>query len=95
MGIAKTSQFAITWRARTLFASSRSKRLRSENVAGATVVHGVGASSVIHTAGPVELSANLPVVSTSVEDQPHVDRLLPILDEMIAASRAGCSRTRS
>jgi uncharacterized protein len=62
------------------------ERLRRENFAGATVVHGVagfGASSVIHTAGLIELSADLPVVIEVVDDQPHVDRLLPILDEMI------------
>lgn len=54
--------------------------------AGATVVHGVagfGASSVIHTAGLIEVSAALPVVIEVVDDQAHVDRLLPILDEMI------------
>jgi PII-like signaling protein len=61
-------------------------RLRSEGFAGATVVHGVagyGASSVIHTASLVELSSDLPVVIEVIDDQAHVDRLLPILDEMI------------
>ena len=62
------------------------ERLRAEGFAGGTVVHGVagfGASSVIHTAGLIELSTDLPVVIEAVEDQAHVDRLLPILDEMI------------
>ena len=62
------------------------ERLRAEGFAGATVVHGVagfGAHSVIHTAGLIELSTDLPVVIEVVEDQAHVDRLLPILDEMI------------
>jgi PII-like signaling protein len=57
-----------------------------EGFAGATVVHGVagfGASSVIHTASLIELSTDLPVVIEVVDDQAHVDRLLPILDEMI------------
>lgn len=61
-------------------------RLRAEGFAGATVVHGVagfGASSVIHTASLLELSADLPVVIEVVDDQAHVDRLLSILDEMI------------
>jgi len=31
----------------------------------------------------IELSTDLPVVIEVVEDQAHVDRLLPILDEMI------------
>jgi PII-like signaling protein len=63
------------------------ERLRKEGFAGATVVHGVagfGASSVIHTASLVELSTDLPVVIEVVDDQSHVDRLLPILDEMIS-----------
>lgn len=62
------------------------ERLRAEGFAGATVIHGVagfGASSVIHTASLVELSSDLPVVVEVVDDQAHVDRLIPILDEMI------------
>ena len=60
--------------------------LRAEAFAGATVVHGVagcGANSVIHTASLIELSADLPVVIEVVDDQAHVDRLIPILDDMI------------
>ena len=62
------------------------ERLRAEGFAGATVVQGVagfGASSIIHTASLIELSTDLPVVIEVVDDQAHVDRLLPILDEMI------------
>lgn len=62
------------------------ERLRKEGFAGATIVHGVagfGANSIIHTASLIELSADLPVVMEVVDDQAHVDRLLPILDEMI------------
>lgn len=61
-------------------------RLCAEGFAGATVIHGVagfGASSVIHTASLVELSADLPVLIEIVEDEAHVERLLPILDEML------------
>ena len=64
------------------------ERLRAEGFAGATVVHGIagfGANSVIHTAGLIELSTDLPVVIEVVDDQAHVDRLLPILDEMITS----------
>ena len=46
-------------------------------------VAGFGASSVIHTAGLLDLSTDLPVVIEVVDDQAHVDRLVPILDEMI------------
>jgi uncharacterized protein len=62
------------------------ERLRREGFAGATVIHGVagfGASSVIHTASLVELSTDLPVLIEVVDDEVHVEKLLPILDEMI------------
>ena len=62
------------------------ERLRREGFAGATVIHGVagfGASSVIHTASLIELSSDLPVLIEVIDDQQHVDKLLPILDEMV------------
>jgi PII-like signaling protein len=62
------------------------ERLRRDGFAGATVIHGVagfGASSVIHTASLVALSSDLPVLIEVVEDDAHVERLLPILDEMV------------
>jgi PII-like signaling protein len=62
------------------------ERLRREGFAGATVIHGVagfGASSVIHTASLVELSTDLPVLIEVIDDEVHVDKLLPILDEMV------------
>lgn len=64
------------------------ERLRREGFAGATVFHGVagfGAASVIHTTHLVDLSADLPVVIEVVDDQERVDKLLPILDEMVTA----------
>src|SRR5918994_6883220 len=72
----------------TPLARAMLERLRAEGFAGATVIHGVagfGASSVIHTASLVELSTDLPVVIEVVDDQAHIDRLLPILDEMITS----------
>jgi len=62
------------------------ERLRREGFAGATVIHGVagyGARSIIHTAHLVDLSGDLPVVIEVVEDDEHVKKLLPILDEML------------
>jgi uncharacterized protein len=62
------------------------ERLRREGFAGATIIHGVagfGASSVIHTASLVELSTDLPVLIEVVDDEAHVEKLLPILDEMV------------
>src|SRR5574342_681205 len=62
------------------------ERLRAEGFAGATVIHGAagfGASSVIHTESLVELSTDLPVLIEVVDDNVHLERLLPILDEML------------
>src|ERR1700741_3957877 len=62
------------------------ERLRREGFAGATVFHGVagfGAHSVIHTAHLVDLSADLPVMIAVVDDDAHIQKLLPILDEMV------------
>jgi hypothetical protein len=62
------------------------ERLRKEGFAGATVFHGVagfGARSVLHTAHLLRLSEDLPVVIEVVDTQDHVDRLIPILDEMV------------
>jgi PII-like signaling protein len=62
------------------------ERLRREGFAGATVWRGLagfGASSVIHTANLVDMSSDLPVIIEVVDDQPHVDKLVLILDEML------------
>src|SRR6266852_3379719 len=62
------------------------ERLRKEGFAGATVFRGVagfGANSVIHTTHLLELSADLPVVIEVVDTDEHVQRLLPVLDEML------------
>src|SRR6185312_15208346 len=75
-----------TWHHTALFVALL-ERVRGEGFAGATVVQGVagfGASSIIPTASLIELSTDLPVVIEVVDDQAHVDRLLPILDEMIS-----------
>lgn len=63
------------------------ERLRKEGFAGATVFHGVagfGARSVLHTAHILRLSEDLPVLLEIVETQQQVERLLPILDEMVS-----------
>ena len=62
------------------------ERLRKEGFAGATVFRGVagfGANSVIHTTHLLELSADLPVVIEVIDTEEHIDRLQPILDEML------------
>lgn len=62
------------------------ERLRREGFAGATVFRGVagfGANSVIHTSRLLELSSDLPVVVEVVDSEEHIEKLLPILDEML------------
>jgi len=62
------------------------ERLRREGFAGATVLHavaGFGARSVLHTANILRLSEDLPVVIEIVDSEEHIERLKPILDEMI------------
>ena len=74
------------WQHRPL-ARALLERLRAEGFAGATVIHGTagfGASSIIHTAGLIELSTDLPVLIEVVDDDAHTERLLVILDEMLS-----------
>jgi len=62
------------------------ERLRAEGFAGATVFRGVagfGANSVIHTTHLLELSADLPVVIEVVDTPEHIEKLEPILEEML------------
>jgi len=62
------------------------ERLRREGFAGATVFRGLsgfGAHSVLHTSHLLELSHDLPVLIEVVDSEEHVQRLLPILDEMV------------
>jgi PII-like signaling protein len=79
--LGESDQFHHTPLARALL-----ERLRAEGFAGATVIHGsagFGANSVIHTSSLVELSADLPVLIEVVDDEAHIEKLLPILDEMV------------
>lgn len=60
--------------------------LRREGLAGATVLRGIegyGASSRIHTARVLRLSEDLPIVIECVDRAEKVERVLPLLDQMI------------
>jgi PII-like signaling protein len=74
------------WRGQPL-ATALVERLREEGFAGATVLRGLagfGARSIVHTSHLLELSQDLPLVVEVVDTQERVDRLMPILDEMVA-----------
>lgn len=74
-----------TWHGKPLY-QAIVERVREEGLAGATVLRGVegfGASSRIHTARILRLSEDLPVVIEIVDTAEQIDRVLPILDEMV------------
>jgi PII-like signaling protein len=62
------------------------ERVRQEGLAGATVLRGIegfGADSRLHTARLLRLSEDLPVVIEIVDSAEQIDRILPVLDEMV------------
>lgn len=74
-----------TWRHRPLTIALL-ERLRSEGFAGATAFRGTagyGARSVIHSTHLLRLSNDLPVVVEIVDNEENLQRLTPILDEMM------------
>jgi len=85
-----------TWHRRPL-SEALLQRLRKEGFAGATVFQGVagfGAHSVVHTSHILRLSQDLPVVIEVVDTQDHVERLLPILDEMVTEGLVTIEKAR-
>src|SRR4051812_42924830 len=73
------------------------ERLRAEGFAGATVIHGVagfGPRSVVPTANLLDLSADLPVVVEIVDAEEQIQRLLPILDEMVPEGMVTLEKVR-
>jgi PII-like signaling protein len=73
------------WHHRPL-ADALVERLRQEGFAGATVFRGIagfGARSVLHTSHLLRLSEDLPIVIEVVDTEEHVQKLVPILDEMM------------
>jgi len=73
------------------------ERLRREGFAGATVLRGIegfGATSVIHTVNLLDLSGDLPIVIEVVDTQEQVDRMMPILDEMMQGGLVTVEKVR-
>ncbi len=61
-------------------------RARELGVAGATVLRGsegFGAHSVVHKAGLLEMSADLPIVIEMVDSESNINRLLPYLEQTV------------
>jgi len=62
------------------------ERVRAEGLAGATVLRGIegfGASSHLHTSRILRLSEDLPIVVEIVDTTENIDRILPVVDEMV------------
>ena len=74
-----------TWHGRPLY-QAIVERVRKEGLAGATVLRGLegfGADSRLHTSRILRLSEDLPVVIEIVDTPEQIDRVVPILDEMV------------
>ena len=84
------------WERRPL-ASALLELFRAKQLAGATVLRGVagfGPRSVLHTAGILKLSADLPLVIEVVDSQEHLDAVLPEVDRMMAGGLITMEKVR-
>ena len=62
------------------------KKAKELDMAGATVLRGMmgfGAHSRVRTTSLLRVSADRPLVVEIVDSQAYIDRLLPLLDEMM------------
>lgn len=62
------------------------ERARREGLAGATAVRGIegyGASSHLHTSRILRLSSDLPIVVEIADSEDRIQRILPIIDDMM------------
>ena len=62
------------------------ERFHAEGVAGASVIRGsagYGHNGQMHTATILSLATNLPIIVVAVDHPELIDRLHPILDEMV------------
>ena len=84
------------WEHRPLW-STLLELFRAEGLAGATVLRGVagfGAASVIHAAGILKLSADLPLIVEVVDSEEHLSRVLPEVDRMMGGGLITLERVR-
>jgi len=73
------------WHGRPLY-QAIVERVRAEGLAGATAIRGIegfGADSRLHTSRILRLSEDLPVLIEIADTAERVDRMLPLLDEMV------------
>ena len=73
------------WERRPLYGALL-ELFRAKGLAGATVLRGVagfGPSSIVHTAGIMKLSADLPMIIEVVDTEQHLLAVLPEVDRMM------------
>ena len=84
------------WERRPLYAALV-ELFRFKGLAGATVLRGVagfGPTSILHTAGILKLSADLPLVIEVVDSQEHLDSVLPEVDRMMGGGLVTMEKVR-
>src|SRR5215472_3106963 len=84
------------WERKPLF-SALVELFRSKDLAGATVLRGVagfGPSSILHTAGILKLSSDLPIVIEVVDSQERLDAVLPQVDRMMSGGLITMEKVR-
>jgi PII-like signaling protein len=84
------------WERRPLH-SALLELFRAKGLAGATALKGVagfGPRSVLHTAGILKLSADLPMIIEVVDSQEHLDAVLPEVDRMMSGGLITIEKVR-
>jgi len=84
------------WERRPLYAALL-EVFRSRGLAGATALRGVagfGPHSIIHTAGILRLSADLPIVIEVIDDEARLEAVLPEVDRMMSGGLITMEKVR-
>jgi len=84
------------WERRPLYAALL-ELFRTRRLAGATVLRGVagfGPRSIVHTAGILKLSADLPIVIEVVDSLERLEAVLPEVDRMMSGGLITMEKVR-
>ena len=84
------------WQRRPLY-TALLELLRSRGLAGATVLKGVagfGPDSIIHTAGILRMSSDLPLVIEVVDSEERLEAVLPEIDRMMSGGLVTMEKVR-
>ncbi len=85
-----------TWHGKPLY-QAIVERVRADGLAGATVIRGIegfGADSRLHTSRILRLSEDLPVLIEIVDSKAQIEKILPILDEMVGEGMVTMERVQ-